>query len=273
MKFNLKNLIRNLFTVKTLVPLLLASFLSVIIRYTLLIYNVDILDVVNNYIYSFTSFVIIGAFRILIRYMIELYLQELSLQELSNKEVMESYFQLISKQDVTLKIPGAIISYSSGNPGNSGIPSGSGHSSNFASGSGTQGSSQLDGNSQTGNNPQESNNNQNMSEVFHGDGFTYARGYYTISDPTFVRFRGFYDLRARIPREGSFQPYARNLANAMAHAENRAGASPFLLIDFNSFDTLTGRFIIEYMVHRCPDLRPERYPNRGDLRTLLSRLR
>lgn len=60
---------------------------------------------------------------------------------------------------------------------------------------------------------------QNVGQpIYYGNGFSFDGRVYTINDPTNVTNRGFLDPITMRPFNMSYQPYARNLSNAMAHA-------------------------------------------------------
>ena len=98
---------------------------------------------------------------------------------------------------------------------------------------------------------------QNVGQpIFYGNGFSFDGRIYTIDDPTNVRNRGFLDPITMRPFN-SYQPYATNLSNAMAHAVQ--GAQPTQGMNPSVYDHNAIIFYEEYMRYTYPNRHPSQY--------------
>jgi hypothetical protein len=114
-----------------------------------------------------------------------------------------------------------------------------------------------------GNNPNSNSNpSQNVGQpvgqpVYYGNGFSFDGRVYTINDPTNVMNRGFLDPITTRPFNMSYQPYARNLANAMAHAVQNN--NPTQGMDASLYGYNAARFYSEFMGYTYPNRDPNQY--------------
>jgi hypothetical protein len=110
-------------------------------------------------------------------------------------------------------------------------------------------------------------------------GFTLTPGFggygnFHVSDPTGVGAGGYIDPATNQPRQVSFQPYANNLARAMAEQINEArrNGNNHDYMSFGHFDPTATRFFNEYMQANYPNRSPNNYNNSHSTRTGISRL-
>jgi hypothetical protein len=92
---------------------------------------------------------------------------------------------------------------------------------------------------------------QNVGAIYYGNGFSYDGRVYTINDPTNVMNRGFLDPITMRPFNMSYQPYATNLSNAMAHAVQ--GGNPTMGMDSSIYGHNATRFYSEFMQYTYPN--------------------
>src|SRR5271167_1088834 len=103
-----------------------------------------------------------------------------------------------------------------------------------------------------------SNPPQNADQpIYYGNGFTFDGRVYTIDDPTNVRNRGFLDPITMRPFNMSYQPYARNLSNAMAHAVQ--GLNPAMSMNSSIYGHNVDRFFSEFMKYNYPNRESHQY--------------
>jgi len=103
-----------------------------------------------------------------------------------------------------------------------------------------------------------SNPTQNVGQpVYYGNGFSFDGREYTINDPTNVRNRGFLDPITMRPFNMSYQPYATNLANAMAHAVQNNNPTQAMYPSIYGYNAV--RFYSEFMKYTYPDRDPNQY--------------
>lgn len=99
---------------------------------------------------------------------------------------------------------------------------------------------------------------QNVGQpIFCGNGFSFDGRVYTINDPTNVINRGFLDPITMRPFNMSYQPYARNLSNAMAHAVQNN--NPTQAMDPAIYGNNATRFYGEFMRYTYPNRDPNSY--------------
>jgi hypothetical protein len=99
---------------------------------------------------------------------------------------------------------------------------------------------------------------QNVGQaIFYGNGFSFDGRVYTINDPTNVMNRGFLDPITMRPFNMSYQPYATNLSNAMAHAVQNG--NPTKGIDPSIYGYNATRFYSEFMRYTYPNRDPNQY--------------
>src|SRR5271167_242048 len=117
------------------------------------------------------------------------------------------------------------------------------------------------GNDNSSSNP---NSNSGISEnvnqpIYYGNGFSYDGRVYTINDPTNVMNRGFLDPITMRPFNMSYQPYATNLSNAMAHAVK--DGNPTMTMDSSIYGHNASRFYSEFMQYTYPNRDRNQYLN------------
>lgn len=99
---------------------------------------------------------------------------------------------------------------------------------------------------------------QNVGQpIYYGNGFSFDGRVYTINDPTNVTNRGFLDPITMRPFNMSYQPYARNLSNAMAHAVQNN--NPTQAMDPSIYGNNATRFYGEFMRYTYPNRDPNSY--------------
>ena len=112
---------------------------------------------------------------------------------------------------------------------------------------------------------------QNVGQpIYYGNGFSFDGRVYTINDPTNVTNRGFLDPITMRPFNMSYQPYARNLSNAMAHAVQNN--NPTQAMDPSIYGNNATRFYGEFMRYTYPNRDPNSYWNSTPVRKAIQKL-
>jgi hypothetical protein len=218
------NILYKLFTFKSFLVVVVPTLVVIIIRLLLIKYGFDISDLVNNFYTCSVSLLLLNLIRFIIR------------------GVMENF---------TMPI---YLLYD--NPNSNSLGEGS-TSSNAPSGS-NQNPDQNSNQNQNPNQNQNQNSNQNVGQpIYYGNGFSFDGQVYTINDPTNVRNRGFLDPITMRPFNMSYQPYATNLSNAMAHAVQNN--NPTQGMDPSIYGYNATRFYSEFMRYTYPNRDPNQY--------------
>jgi hypothetical protein len=218
------NIFYKVFTFKGFLIVVVPTLVVIIIRLFLIKYGFDISDFINNFYTCSISLFLLNLIRFFVRAMME-------------KFTMPIYLLC-------------------DNPNSLG--EGSANSSSL-------GGNNLNPNPNANPNPNpnpnlnaNANPPQNVGQpIYYGNGFSFDGRVYTINDPTNVRNRGFLDPITTRPFNMSYQPYATNLANAMAHAVQNN--NPTQGMDPSIYGYNTARFYSEFMGYTYPNRDPNQY--------------
>lgn len=214
---------------------MIASLVSFTIRYLFFYYGIDILDVATNPWSSICAFFSINS----IRYFLA--------------NILETIFK-----DYYIPIDGSNIKSSNSNS-NSNIHVVYQDNPNAQNSQTTQSG----GNSQSaGNHPSTAN------PSYIGVGFRIVNGVYIIDDPTMVGGRGYINPITGMPYNQSFQPFARNLANAMAYRA-RDGIDQF---HTGGYSQGVDTFLLDFMRYNHPERSYNAYWNSNPVRNEIRRL-
>jgi len=128
------------------------------------------------------------------------------------------------------------------------------------------------GNDNSSSNP---NSNSGISEnvnqpIYYGNGFSFDGRVYTINDPSNVKNRGFLDPITMKPFNMSYQPYAKNLSNAMEHVVQ--GHNPTQWMDTSIYGHNAARFYLEFMRYTYTNREPYQYWNSAPIRRAIKKL-
>lgn len=109
--------------------------------------------------------------------------------------------------------------------------------------------------------------------VITGNGFTNQNGVYIIQDPTLRARQGYLNPMTLAPYHNqSYQPYATNLANAMAHDVQVHNRGSCLQMSRDSFSASEHRFFTEFIQSKHPGRNPNQYWNSAAIRSELKAL-